>query len=159
MNTFSKKLVSTALAATTTVWASGVLLLIPVANAQSTADLQTQIAALLAQIQQLQSQLGGTSGGSMMSFHFTRTLTVGSTGDDVKALQEFLNSHGAQVASSGAGSPGNESTSFGGKTKAALIRFQNAHADDILKPQGISAGTGIFGEITKAVVIKILGAK
>ncbi len=144
MNTFSKKLVSTALMATTIVWASGALLLFPVANAQTTASLQTQIAALLAQIQQLQTQLGAPQGPSMASFNFTRSLTVGSTGNDVKALQQFLNSNGAQVAATGAGSPGNESTYFGPKTRAALAVYQAS--------VGISPAIGFFGSITRGRV-------
>jgi hypothetical protein len=90
---------------------------VPVAHGQSVTDLQAQIAALLAQIQTLQSNLSAqTGGGSMMSASFTRDLTVGSTGSDVKALQQFLNGHGAQVSVSGAGSPGNESSYFGNAT-------------------------------------------
>ena len=57
MNTKFNKVVSAALTTTTAVWASGVMLVIPVASAQTTADLQAQIAALLAQITQLQAQL------------------------------------------------------------------------------------------------------
>ncbi len=57
-----KKLVSAALTATTVLWMVGAAAL-PLANAQSTASLQAQIAALLAQIQQLQSQLGTSGSG------------------------------------------------------------------------------------------------
>ena len=49
---------------------------------------------LLAQIQQLQAQLNAAQGGGSSmstSYNFTRDLTVGSTGADVKALQQFLN--------------------------------------------------------------------
>jgi hypothetical protein len=116
----------------------------PVAKAQSTSDLQAQISALLAQISQLQSQLGTSSGGSMSSYSFTRDLTVGSKGDDVKALQQFLNSHGAQIAASGAGSPGSESTYFGSLTKAALAKWQAAN--------GVSPASGYFGPITRAKI-------
>jgi len=43
----SKKIVSIALTATTVIWGSGALLLVPVASAQSAADLQTMINNLL----------------------------------------------------------------------------------------------------------------
>ncbi|MDD5430704.1 MAG: peptidoglycan-binding domain-containing protein [Candidatus Pacebacteria bacterium] len=66
-------------------------------------------------------------------------LTVGSTGEVVKALQQYLNASGYAVALSGAGSVGNESTYFGNATKAALAKWQAAN--------GISA-TGYFGSIT-----------
>src|SRR5690242_6971366 len=94
MNTFSKKVVSVALTATTAVWMSGALLLIPAlpAQAQTVADLQAQISQLLAQIQQLQSQLSAQGGGSgsMAGHSFTVDLTVGSKGADVTALQQVL---------------------------------------------------------------------
>ena len=80
--------------ATTGVWMSGALLLVPVAQAQSMSDLQAQIAALLAQIVQLQAQLNSSQSGPSTSFNFTRDLTVGSKGADVTALQQVLISKG-----------------------------------------------------------------
>ncbi|MBU6500376.1 MAG: peptidoglycan-binding protein [Patescibacteria group bacterium] len=142
----SKKLVSLALAGTTLITFSGALL--PVASAQSVTDLQAQIAALLTQIQQLQSQLNSASGSSMSSsYNYTRDLTVGSSGADVKALQQFLNANGAQIAASGAGSPGHESTYFGALTKAAVAKYQAAH--------GISPAAGYFGAKSRAYVASL----
>ena len=71
-----------------------------------------------------------------------RDLTVGSKGVDVQGLQRFLNDNGFKIASSGAGSPGHETTIFGYATKAALARFQSAH--------GISPASGSFGAKTRA---------
>jgi peptidoglycan hydrolase-like protein with peptidoglycan-binding domain len=73
-------------------------------------------------------------------------------GADVQALQEFLNTHGALVAASGSGSPGSETDYFGSLTYQALIRFQSAHAAEILAPLGLSQGTGFFGAATRAYV-------
>jgi len=117
---------------------------LPVAQGATVDELQAQIAALLAQIQSLQSQLGSAStGGSSVSVPtITRDLTLGSTGADVKSLQVFLNAQGYTVASTGAGSPGNETTTFGSLTKAALAKFQAA--------KGISPAAGYFGAITRA---------
>lgn len=141
----TKKFVSAALTATTSVWLSGAMLLVPVAHAQDVASLQAQIATLLAQIAALQAQLGtATSGGAAMSYAFSKDLTLGSVGPDVKALQQFLNSHGAQVAASGAGSPGNESEYFGSLTKAALAKWQAAN--------GITPSVGYFGPKTRATI-------
>ncbi|MDD5152910.1 MAG: chitobiase/beta-hexosaminidase C-terminal domain-containing protein [Candidatus Pacebacteria bacterium] len=75
---------------------------------------------------------------------FTRSLTIGSTGNDVKALQQFLNDHGFPVSTSGVGSKGNESTTFGVKTKTALAKFQAGN--------GISPAVGYFGPLTRAFV-------
>ncbi|MGO8697805.1 MAG: LamG-like jellyroll fold domain-containing protein [Limisphaerales bacterium] len=79
---------------------------------------------------------------------FTRSLALGSTGSDVQALQQFLNSHSFTVASSGNGSPGLETSYFGPATKAALIRFQNAYAAQVLAPSSLTEGTGYFGSAT-----------
>ncbi|MDI9325313.1 MAG: peptidoglycan-binding domain-containing protein [Alphaproteobacteria bacterium] len=106
-------------------------------SAQSIAELEAQIKAL-------QSQLGGSSTTTSVvgSFNFARNLTVGSVGEDVRQLQVLLNSNPAtQVASSGAGSPGNEGTRFGPATRAAVQKFQRLY--------GISA-TGSFGPQTRA---------
>lgn len=58
---------------------------------------------------------------------FTRTLSLGSTGEDVKLLQKTLNSLGFIITSSGIGSPGNEAAYFGGLTVKAVGKFQEAH--------------------------------
>ena len=89
--------------------------------------------------------VGVTSTASAAGYVFTRSLTVGSTGSDVVALQQVLNSNPAtQVASVGAGSPGMESSYFGGLTKVALAKYQSAN--------GVSPAAGYFGPITMAFV-------
>lgn len=60
---------------------------------------------------------------------FNRDLSLGSTGRDVQALQQALNSNSStRVAPSGPGSPGLETRYFGQLTRIALIKFQQAHA-------------------------------
>ncbi len=85
---------------------------------------------------------------------FTRNLTTGDTGPDVRALQHFLNTHGFPIATAGSGSLGNETQFFGALTKAALIRFQEAYAAEILAPLGLARGTGYFGEGTRNFILK-----
>lgn len=140
-NNITKKFAAIALSAATVAWLSGAALLVPVANAQST-DLQAQINALLAQIAALQAQLASGSASSSVACSFTRALTVGSTGDDVKCLQQYLNGAGHKVAASGAGSPGSESTYFGSLTRAAVASWQAAN--------GVSPAVGYFGSISRA---------
>ncbi len=89
---------------------------------------------------------------------FTRSLRLGSTGDDVRRLQQFLNTHGFPVAASGPGSAGNETTTFTQAVKDALIKFQEAHPNEILIPQGITAGTGNFYSFTRSYVNSLLQA-
>ena len=120
------------------------------AQAQSTADLQAQIASLLAQIQALQAQLTGAQGGSSSAAcGFTRDLTVNVTGADVQCLQKYLNGAGYTVASSGAGSPGSESTFFGSLTRAAVSKWQAAN--------GVSPAAGYFGSISRAKYSSVAG--
>lgn len=67
-----------------------------------------------------------------------RNLKLTIKGDDVKALQVYLNSIGYTVATKGAGSKGKETTLFGPATKKAVISFQKANkltADGIVGPK------------------------
>jgi len=130
MNSFRNKAVAAALAVTTVAW------MLPVAGAQTTADLQAQIQDLLAKIAVLQAQLGTVQGGTV-AFSYTRDLTVGSTGDDVKSLQSMLISKGYLKIAAPTGY-------FGALTKAALAAYQSAG--------GISPAVGYFGPITRAFV-------
>lgn len=81
------------------------------------------------------------------SFIFTRNLSLGSIGQDVKELQKYLNLNGFFVAQSGFGSKGQETSFFGRLTQAALIKFQKAKA--------IIPAKGFFGPITRKVVNSI----
>ncbi len=90
---------------------------------------------------------------------FNRNLTYGNEGQDVKMLQKLLNAEGFVVATLGAGASGFESTYFGGRTLQALVRFQNAHAVEILKPVGLTVGSGYFGPSTRAFLAKYLLGK
>ncbi|OHA85617.1 MAG: hypothetical protein A2408_01010 [Candidatus Yonathbacteria bacterium RIFOXYC1_FULL_52_10] len=72
----------------------------------------------------------------------TKNFEMGALGEDVRTLQKYLNAKGYQVAKTGAGSPGNETTKFGAATKAALIKFQTANK--------ITPAKGYFGPVTRA---------
>lgn len=93
-----------------------------------------------------------TAAKSSATVTFQRNLSRGSQGVDVKVLQQFLNSHGFVVAKIGPGSLGRETTLYGSATMAAVTRFQEAHAAQILKPLGLKKGTGMFYGSTRAAV-------
>ncbi len=56
---------------------------------------------------------------------FTKVLSKGASGDDVRRLQVILNSdNDTRIASQGIGSPGNETTTYGSLTSEAVGKFQ-----------------------------------
>ncbi|KKP55047.1 MAG: hypothetical protein UR46_C0009G0004, partial [Parcubacteria group bacterium GW2011_GWA1_33_6] len=94
-------------------------------GAVTIAELQAQINALMLQLQALQPSDTGGVPAACVGLTFTRNLTVGSTGSDVKCLQALMNtSASTQVALSGAGSPGNETSYFGQLTLVAVKKYQ-----------------------------------
>ena len=112
------------------------------AKADTMTDLQAQVQALLAQISTLQG--GSSMAMSSSACHtFTQNLKKGSKGGEVMWIQQFLNSMpDTMVSVTGAGSKGNETSTFGPATMAAVIKFQNKYAADILTPVGLTKGTG-----------------
>lgn len=121
-------------------------------HADEVSDLQEQLQALTAQLTALQGGSSATVASSNAACPYTwaRNLTTGSTGEDVRQLQRFLNGNPqTQVASSGVGSPGNESTYYGPATARAVSKFQELYAAQILTPLGLTQGTGGFYTSTR----------
>jgi len=83
---------------------------------------QAQLQSLLTQLATLQAQLAEMKGTSPITF--TQYMHLGSKGEQVKELQQFLNSHGFVLAESGPGSAGNETDYFGQLTLKAVQAFQ-----------------------------------
>jgi len=71
-------------------------------------------------------------------------LKMGSTGSQVMELQKALNGNGFLISTTGAGSPGMESSYFGAKTKSAVMAFQSA--------KGLTPVDGIVGINTGAAL-------
>ena len=113
-----KTIASVLVSVSTVVALSGGSLLVPmVASAQT--DQAALIAQLQAQILALQAQLnalvgGGSAPASSGSCSFTRDLTLGSKGDDVTCLQNYLTGTGHFTFAGGA------TGYFGSITKAAV---------------------------------------
>ncbi|MEK7766888.1 MAG: peptidoglycan-binding domain-containing protein [bacterium] len=111
------------------------------------AQLQARLTTLLAQMQSSSSSVTTTSvpvaSDITPVFSFTIDLELGVVSDSVRQLQVYLNNHGFRVASTGPGSPGNETNKFGVATRNALKLFQ--------KSVNISA-SGFFGPTTRAYV-------
>lgn len=88
----------------------------------------------------------GSMTGIPAGFQFTQSLTVGSTGTQVKYLQILLNSDSATAV----GNAGNETSYFGSMTKAAVIKFQTKYASEVLAPLGLTNPTGYWGASSRA---------
>ncbi|MBC7836202.1 peptidoglycan DD-metalloendopeptidase family protein [Acetobacteraceae bacterium] len=84
----------------------------------------------------------GEKASSATESSFSRDLEYGMTGEDVRALQRFLNENGFIVAQSGVGSIGLETTYFGPATKRAVVAFQIKN--------NITPAAGYFGPISRA---------
>ncbi len=108
------------------------------AQTSSVAQIQAMIAQLEAQLQALQ---GGSSGSCTLPA--TRNLTVGSSGADVQALQQFLKNKGYLSITV-------TTQYFGALTKAGLAKFQAAN--------GISPASGYYGPITRAAISSMCSA-
>ncbi|HEY4488098.1 MAG TPA: glycosyl hydrolase family 18 protein [Candidatus Paceibacterota bacterium] len=96
-----------------------------------------------------------SSGGSgaVSGTQLTRTLVLGSTGEDVRMLQRILNSDAdTRIAASGVGSSGQETTRFAGMTLSAVRKFQVKHGI----AQAGQLGYGVVGPMTRAKLNSLL---
>lgn len=113
----------------------------------SVAELNAQLISFQQQLISLQLAVSG------FKFSFPRNLRKGMSGTDVMNLQKALNASSlTQVAASGPGSPGHETSYFGPATMKAVIAFQNIFASRILVPNGLSIGNGFAGPSTRATL-------
>lgn len=70
------------------------------------------------------------------AFQFKSNLQVGSSGTEVEELQKCLAKYPDVYPA------GETSGYFGEKTKEAVVKFQEKYADEVLKPGGLTKGTG-----------------
>src|SRR3989338_2777201 len=115
------------------IWLAGAVLIAPLGSMAQTMtieQLQAQIALLTAQLAALSQ-----SSTPMAKCSFTRSLTIGSKGDDVTCLQDSLTASGHFTYSGGS------TGYFGSVTKAAVAAWQAAN--------GVSPAVGYFGPLSQ----------
>jgi peptidoglycan hydrolase-like protein with peptidoglycan-binding domain len=122
------------------------LLMVAPAKAQTAEELQAQIDSLMATIASLQSQLGvsGSTSTSASAYVFTRALTVGASGADVTALQNYLIGAGFSI-------PAGATGYFGAQTQAAVAAWQTAN--------GVMPAAGYFGPVSQAKYNALMAAQ
>ncbi|OGG54425.1 hypothetical protein A2764_01885 [Candidatus Kaiserbacteria bacterium RIFCSPHIGHO2_01_FULL_55_79] len=139
------------------------------ASADTLSDLQTQIAGLLGQLKQLQTQLGQTQGANPTTNSgggvgiavpaslypvdpisicpaFRRVLVYGVRGDDVVQLQKFLVAQGLLSDDSATGF-------FGRMTEAAVQKLQAANGI-VSSGDHATTGWGAIGPATRAWIAR-----
>ena len=88
------------------------------------------------------------------SYMFNTNMKLNSRGADVMNLQKVLNMYPqTQVAATGAGSPGMETTYLGAGTRAAVNKFQALHLVEL----GITAPTGNVFAGTRGLLNEVSG--
>ncbi len=91
---------------------------------------------------------------SVFAYSFSRDLSVGSVGEDVRELQKVLNADTrTRVAVAGDGASGFETTYYGALTADAVRRYQELYRAEILTPLGLFMGTGFFGAGTRGFMM------
>jgi peptidoglycan hydrolase-like protein with peptidoglycan-binding domain len=84
---------------------------------------------------------------------FAKDLYFGMTNSfEVRCLQEFLKNQGPEIYPEGL-----VTGNFLSLTQAAVIRFQEKYASEILHPLNLQKGTGYVGPATRAKINQLLG--
>jgi hypothetical protein len=114
-------------------------------------QLLAQISELQEQVRQLQLKIAQIKGTSVFSCQrIGNNLYYGMRNNqEVRCLQEFLKAQGLYPE-------GLITGNFLSLTQAAVIRFQEKYALEILAPLGLTKGTGFVGSITRAKINQLI---
>ncbi len=111
------------------------------------AFLEKQLEVLKTQLREAMGQPVEEEGGQTLTFN----LRQGERGEQITILQTWLAQDPALYPEALV------TGYFGRLTKAAVIRFQNKYASEVLTPWGLSAGTGFVGTTTRKKLNQLYG--
>jgi len=80
---------------------------------------------------------------------FARNIRIGDRGEDVTALQKVLKTEGFDIT--------DDQGVFDESTASAVVGFQEKYSDEVLRPAGLSRGTGFAGSATRAKLNALYG--
>ncbi len=139
-----------------------VIFVIPTSARAEVIDLEVkevkyEIYSIAKNLGQISKNFHNKNQGQVLGAHhnlpsFTRSLNLGSKGQDVKNLQIFLNHQGFQLTqdSTRGGYPGKETDYYGALTKQAVAKYQAVH--------NITPSLGSFGPKTRAHVNQMVSS-
>ena len=114
-------------------------------------QLLERIEFLKAQIAQIRAKIAAILVQRNSCQEFNQNLYFGMENSQIYCLQEFLKSQGEDIYPEGL-----ITGYFGPLTQAAVIRFQERFAEEILEPLNLSSGTGFVGPSTRDRINQML---
>jgi len=108
-------------------------------------ELMARIAELQVQIAEIKAKIAAILREKDSGQKFNQNLFFGMENEQVRYLQEFLKEQGEEIYPQGL-----VTGYFGPLTQAAVIRFQERFAEEILYPLDLTSGTGFVGQMTRA---------
>ena len=114
-------------------------------------ELMARIAEIQAQIAELRAKIAAILGEQISCQKFNQNLYFRMENSQVRCLQEFLKEQGKEIYPQGL-----VTGYFGPLTQAAVIRFQEKYAEEILEPLELQNGTGFVGPSTRDKINRML---